>query len=51
MVAEPILRAGKPEIVAASNLVACWAQTAVEIKKHPSPTSREKLRGDLKTLA
>src|ERR1700686_623881 len=51
MVAEPMLRAGNPEIVAASNFTACWAKTAAEMKKHPSPTSREKLRGDLEKVA
>jgi hypothetical protein len=51
MVAEPMFRAGNPEIVAASNFTACWAKTAAEMKKHPSPTSREKLRGDLEKVA
>src|SRR5579864_2193507 len=51
MVAEPMLRAGRPEIVAASNLVACWAETATHRKNGPRPSNREKVRSRLQEPA
>src|ERR1700690_3470245 len=42
MVAEPMLRAGNPEMVAASNLILCWAETVIERQDNPKPSNRKK---------
>src|SRR5579864_2420528 len=51
MVAEPMLRAGKREIVAASNLGACWAKTAMPRKNDPKLMKRETVRNALQKVA
>src|ERR1700716_2584267 len=50
MVAEPMLRAGNPEILAASNLGGCCADTATQNRSDSRPSNRENARSDLQKL-
>jgi hypothetical protein len=46
-----MLRTGNPEMVAASNLTACWAEAATHRKNNPKTTTRENFRSKLQKLA
>jgi hypothetical protein len=46
-----MLRAGNPEIVAASNFVACCAETTTDTNNNPSVSNREKVSSRVWELA
>jgi len=41
MVAEPMFRAGKPDIVAESNLYGCWAEDAKQRERTARTNNKE----------